>query len=111
MSKPDSSFRPSRRYMLRLAAGGLAFSAPRALAVPEPPPESYSSNEVIDSGHHFFGSISRGLGEGVETLTSRWGRPNAYILGQEAGGAFVGGLRYGEGILYTRDAGSHRAVL
>jgi hypothetical protein len=29
-------------------------------------------------------------------------------LGQEAGGAFVGGLRYGEGILYTRNAGDKR---
>ena len=107
MSKPDPSF--SRRSMLRIAAGGLAFSAPRAFAVPEqPPPESYSNNEVIDSGHHFFGAISRGLGEGVETLTSKWGRPNAYILGQEAGGAFVGGLRYGEGEMYTRNAGRRR---
>jgi hypothetical protein len=36
------------------------------------------------------------------------GRPNGYILGQEAGGAFVAGLRYGEGVLYTKDAGSRR---
>jgi len=109
MSKPDPSFRLSRRSMLRMTAGGLAFSAPRAFAVPDPgAPEAYSSNEVIDSGHRFFGSISRGLGEGVETLTSRWGRPNAYILGQEAGGAFVGGLRYGEGEMFTRNAGRRR---
>ena len=109
MSKPDSSLRPSRRSLLRIAAGGLAFSAPRAFAVPDPAqPEAYSSNEVIESGHRFFGSISRGLGEGVETLTSRWGRPNAYILGQEAGGAFVGGLRYGEGEMFTRNAGRRR---
>ena len=109
MSQPDPSFRLSRRSMLRMAAGGLTFSAPRAFAVPDTAaPESYSNNEVVESGHHFFGSISRGLGEGVETLTSRWGRPNAYILGQEAGGAFIGGLRYGEGQMFTRNAGSSR---
>jgi hypothetical protein len=108
MSKPDSSSPFSRRSMLRLAAGGLAFSAPRAFAIPQQPPESYQNNEVIENGHQFFGSISRGLGEGVENLTSRWGRPNAYILGQEAGGAFVGGLRYGEGEIYTRNAGRQR---
>jgi hypothetical protein len=34
------------------------------------------------------------------------GQPNGYILGQEAGGAFIGGLRYGEGVLYTRNAGN-----
>ena len=37
-----------------------------------------------------------------------WGRPNAYVLGQEAGGAFIGGLRYGEGEMYTRNAGRRR---
>jgi hypothetical protein len=30
------------------------------------------------------------------------------VLGQEAGGAFVGGLRYGEGTMYTRNAGQKR---
>jgi len=44
----------------------------------------------------------------VEYAFKQQGRPNGYILGQEAGGAFVAGLRYGEGILYTKDAGTHR---
>ena len=30
------------------------------------------------------------------------------MLGQEAGGAFIGGLRYGEGEMYTRNAGRRR---
>jgi len=95
----------SRRAVLRLAAGsGLTFATSEALGR-EASPESYSDNEVIASGHKFFGSISRGLAEGVETATRRWGKPNAYVLGQEAGGAFVGGLRYGEGEMYTRNAG------
>ena len=42
------------------------------------------------------------------TPSSVRGRPNGYILGEEAGGAFVAGLRYGEGTLYTKDAGDHR---
>jgi len=71
-------------------------------------PIPYSSNEIIVSGHKFFGSISKGLAEVVEAATKQWGKPNGYILGQEAGGAFVGGLRYGEGILYTRNAGDKR---
>ena len=41
----------------------------------------------------------------VEKAVSQWGQPNGYILGQEGGGAFVGGLRYGEGTLYTKNAG------
>ena len=59
----------------------------------------YSSIEVIDAGHRFFGTVSRGLAQIVEKAGSQWGLPNGYVLGQEAGGAMVAGLRYGEGIL------------
>ena len=46
-----------------------------------------------------------GLAQVVERAFSTWGQPNGYILGQEGGGAFIGGLRYGEGALYTKNAG------
>ena len=69
---------------------------------------NYSSNELIENGHKFFGSISRGLATIIEKATSQWGQPNGYILGQEGGGAFIAGLRYGEGTLYTRNAGDLR---
>ena len=77
---------------------------------PSPPPtvNQYSSNEIIDAGHRFFGSVSRGLAEIVEKAVSQWGLPNGYILGEEAGGAFIGGLRYGDGTLYTRNGGDVR---
>ena len=39
---------------------------------------------------------------------SQWGLPNGYILGEETSGAFIGGLRYGDGTLYTRNAGDVR---
>jgi hypothetical protein len=68
-------------------------------------PERYSSNEILDTGHRFFGGVSRGLASVVEKAFSTWGQPNGYILGQEGGGAFIGGLRYGEGALYTKNAG------
>ena len=44
----------------------------------------------------------------VEKAAAQWGQPNGYILGEEAGGALIGGLRYGDGILYTRNAGDVR---
>ena len=81
---------------------------------PPPPPSAapqsqhYSSNEIIDAGHRFFGSVSRGLAQIVEKAGSQWGLPNGYVLGQEAGGALVAGLRYGEGVLYTKNAGDLR---
>ena len=69
---------------------------------------SFSPGELVTSGHRFFGSVSRGLALTVEEAVRRWGEPNGYILGQEASGALVGGLRYGEGMLYTRNAGDTR---
>jgi hypothetical protein len=98
----------SRRDFAILTAGlGLSsLTAAQVWADPSPErPGDYSSDELIRSGHQFFGTISRGLAQVVEKATKQWGRPNGYILGQEAGGAFVGGLRYGEGIMYTRNAG------
>ena len=71
-------------------------------------PERYSSNEILDAGHRLFGGVSRGLASVVERAFSTWGQPNGYILGQEGGGAFIGALRYGEGVLYTKNAGDLR---
>src|SRR5262245_33462424 len=68
----------------------------------------YSSNEIVDAGHRFFGTISRGLAQIVEKAGSQFGLPNGYVLGQEAGGAVVAGVRYGEGVLYTKNAGDLR---
>jgi hypothetical protein len=87
-------------------------SEPPATAQTSPPPGTlppsesrFSSNEIVNAGHTFFGTVSRGLAQIVEKAVSQWGLPNGYILGEEASGAFVAGLRYGEGILYTKNAG------
>ncbi len=79
-----------------------------AAAQTGPAPNQYSSNELIDTGHRFFGTISRGLASVIEKAVSQWGLPNGYILGQEGGGALIGGLRYGEGTLFTKNAGDLR---
>lgn len=71
-------------------------------------PSRFSTAELVDNGHRFFGTISRGLAQVVEEACRRWGQPNGYVLGQEAGGAFIGGLRYGQGTMYTRNAGDLR---
>jgi hypothetical protein len=71
-------------------------------------PNTFHPDELVDSGHRFFGGISRGLALAIQEAVRRWGEPNGYILGQEASGAFFGGLRYGEGRLHTRNAGDRR---
>lgn len=69
---------------------------------------SFSVDEIKGAGHRFFGEVSMDLARVIEYAFQHAGRPNGYILGEEAGGAFIAGLRYGEGTLYTKDAGNHR---
>jgi len=61
-----------------------------------------SLNEVMAAGHRFFGTVSGGIATAIEYVVSSRGLPNGYIIGEEASGALVGGLRYGEGVLYTQ---------
>ncbi|MGL4243273.1 MAG: DUF1134 domain-containing protein [Beijerinckiaceae bacterium] len=107
------------RYLKALVAAAAVSLA--ALAVPaeaqvtnssraqaQQQPSTFSGGELVDNGHRFFGSLSRGLALTIEEATRRWGEPNGYILGQEGSGAFVAGLRYGEGTLFTRNAGERK---
>ncbi len=85
----------------------LCFGAERSAAqsTPQQANSTYSPGEIVDAGSRFFGGVSSGLAHIVERAVSQWGLPNGYILGQEATGAFIGGLRYGKGTLYTKNAG------
>ncbi len=91
-----------------IGSGGIA----NAQNAPPPPRradnDTFAPGEIVRAGHRFFGGVTRGLAELVERATSRWGQPNGYILGQEGSGAFVVGLRYGDGTLYTKNAGDRR---
>jgi hypothetical protein len=69
---------------------------------------TFSPDEIKGAGHRFFGRVSMEFAQVVEYAFQRAGRPNGYILGDEAGGAIIAGLRYGEGTLYTKDAGNHK---
>ncbi|WP_065751016.1 DUF1134 domain-containing protein [Bradyrhizobium paxllaeri] len=74
----------------------------------QPGPETFGPEELVSAGHKFFGNVSRGLASIIERAVSQWGLPNGYVLGEEGSGAFVAGLRYGEGTLYTKNAGDLR---
>ena len=69
---------------------------------------TYSESEIVNAGHKFFGTLSRGFAKAIEYAFRSQGRPNGYILGEDAGGAFIAGLRYGEGRLYTKNGSSRR---
>jgi hypothetical protein len=83
-----------------LGAFVLSTSASRA--------QQYTAQEIVDSGHKFFGETSGGLATVVEKIFASYGLPNGYLLGEEGSGALIGGLTYGEGTLYTKNAGDHK---
>jgi hypothetical protein len=70
--------------------------------------QEYTAQEIVDSGHKFFGATSGGLATVVEKVFASYGLPNGYLLGEEGSGALIGGLTYGEGTLYTKNAGDHK---
>jgi hypothetical protein len=83
-------------------------AVPLGRAQPAPPPnpnQPFTPGELVNAGHRFFGTVSQGLATVIEKAVGQWGQPNGYVLGEEAGGAFFGGLRFGEGMLYTKNAG------
>jgi hypothetical protein len=108
----EDAMREALRVFALIAVLVLA-SLPRlALAQPAPPPDpqqpAYTPGELVNAGHRFFGGVASGLASLIEKAVGQWGLPNGYVLGEEAGGAFFGGLRYGEGTLYTKNAGDLR---
>ncbi len=103
--------RASTLHLAALASGvsliGLRPLAALADAQAERPSE-YAPDDIVANGHKFFGSISRGLAEVVEFGDEPLGQAQWLHSGQEATGAFIGGLRYGEGVMHTRNAGDLR---
>ncbi len=60
---------------------------------------TYQEDDLIGAAEGVFGKGAQGIGKLIEDILKKQGRPNAYIVGREGGGAFVVGLRYGSGTL------------
>jgi hypothetical protein len=94
------------RAVFRCLAAAVVFAgllAPAAQAAQND--DAFTPEEIVDAGHRFFGEVSGGLATLVERVVSKYGLPNGYIIGQEGSGALIGGLRYGDGMLYTKREG------
>ena len=61
--------------------------------------ETYAREDLLAAGEGVFGKGAEGLAGMLESVLKSQGRPNAYIAGREASGAFVVGLRYGSGVM------------
>ena len=60
---------------------------------------TYQRDDLLSAGEGVFGKGAAGLAGILEKILRSQGRPNAYIAGHEAAGAFIIGLRYGSGIM------------
>jgi hypothetical protein len=89
------------------ATAAFAPPSPVALAQNQPVTGTFSAKDLVATGSQFFGQVSQGLASVVEKAVAQYGLPNGYILGDEGSFAFIAGARYGEGTLYTRNAGQH----
>lgn len=106
--QPEPRYEPPRhsepRYRSNEPYPRERYAAPRG----QDRQATYSESEIVNAGHKFFGSLSKGLAKAIEHAFRSEGRPNGYILGEDASGAFIAGLRYGEGRLYTKYGASRR---
>lgn len=66
---------------------------------------TYHEDDLIGAAQGVFGKGAKGLADMIESILKKQGEPNGYIVGREAGGAFVVGLRYGSGTLYHKIEG------
>lgn len=83
----------------------LAASASAAEAAPAGQGDTYKQDDLIGAAEGLFGKGAEGLARMIEQVLAEQGEPNAYIVGREAGGAFIVGARYGSGTLYHRVEG------
>jgi len=81
---------------------------------PAPPDETlasdareaaYEMGEIIAAADGALGTASESVARVIERVFADLGKPNAYIVGREAGGAFLFGLRYGRGVLHSKIEG------
>ena len=103
---------PAEKTMIMsriLAALLLCFATTAASAAPaqtQGPQRdaTYTADEVVQKGSEFFGVTTETMAKALERVFAKYGEPDAYIAGSEGSGAFIVGLRYGEGELYMKQS-------
>jgi hypothetical protein len=84
------------------AADGTAATTPTATVAPG---TTFQRDDLIGAAEGVFGRGAEGLARIIENILREQGEPTAYIVGREASGAFILGLRYGSGTLHHRVEG------
>ncbi len=79
--------------------------APATTGSPPVAGKGYQKDDLIGAAEGVFGKGAEGLAGLIEDILRKQGEPNGYIVGREASGAFVVGLRYGSGTLHHKIEG------
>jgi len=66
---------------------------------------TYEEETIVEAGAGYLGEGAEVVAKALESIFKRYGRPNAYITGSEAGAGLVVGLRYGGGDLFHKIEG------
>ncbi|OYW46832.1 MAG: hypothetical protein B7Z08_09775 [Sphingomonadales bacterium 32-68-7] len=67
--------------------------------------DTYKQDDLIGAAEGVFGKGAEGIARLIQDILKEQGEPNGYIVGREAGGAFILGARYGSGTLFHRVEG------
>ena len=81
---------------------------PVGTPVPEATSDTYAEDDLIGAAEGVFGKGAEGLAMMIQDLLKKQGEPNGYIVGREAGGAFIVGARYGSGTLHHKVEGEQK---
>lgn len=92
----------ARGYGRGEAVEGLRSPGPSPRYPTEQRADTFSREEIVRATGDFLGVTAEAGGAAVERIFARNGRPTAYIAGEEGSGAFIGGVRYGKGLVYMK---------
>ena len=90
---------------------GACASKPVQPELAGPPPAGkpgFEDGELVQAVSQHLGVTSESAASAIERLFAERGRPSAYITGEEGGGAFTIGARYGQGTLWMKDGRKER---
>lgn len=83
-------------------------SDPAVVPIPATTTDTYGEDDLIGAAEGVFGKGAEGLAMLIQDLLKKQGEPNGYIVGREAGGAFIVGARYGSGTLHHKVEGDQK---
>jgi hypothetical protein len=94
-----------QQYSTTPESGTTTATTTETVASAAAPGTTYKKDDLIGAAEGVFGKGAQGLAGLIEDILKKQGEPNAYIVGREAGGALVLGVRYGSGTLFHKIEG------